>query len=142
MMERNIYVKLDENNLVIDFIGVPKDGYVLKSNYKNASYLSEGFFVDDENQSFVPPKPYESWILNEETCLWEAPVAYPADGFTHTWNEETLTWDLIENSKRPESWIFNEDTIRWEPPVAYPDDGKKYAWNEESVTWDLIEDRI
>ena len=94
-MERNIYVKLDENNLVIDFIGVPKDGYVLKSNYKNASYLSEGFFVDDENQSFVPPKPYQSWVYDKTAGIYIAPLPYPAQPDSpksYVWNEEIINW--------------------------------------------------
>jgi hypothetical protein len=42
------------------------------------------------------PKPYQSWILNEDTCLWEAPVAKPNDENNYNWNEITTTWDLVE----------------------------------------------
>jgi hypothetical protein len=44
------------------------------------------------------PKPFNSWILNEDTCLWESPVAYPTDGQRYNWNEENQTWDLLEHS--------------------------------------------
>jgi|TARA_R110000823_G_scaffold274394_1_gene393342 hypothetical protein len=55
-----------------------------------------GMIYDEDRDAFILKKPYASWILNEDTCLWEAPVAYPDDGEKYTWNEETTTWDLIE----------------------------------------------
>jgi hypothetical protein len=45
---------------------------------------------------FYLPQPYDSWTLNTSTYLWEAPVAYPTDGQSYTWNEETTSWDLVE----------------------------------------------
>jgi len=54
-----------------------------------------GFTYDEDRDAFIPKKPYASWILNETTCQWEAPVAYPDDGEEYNWNEETTTWDLI-----------------------------------------------
>jgi len=59
------------------------------------NYAGIGFTYDEIRDAFIPPKPYESWILNEDSCLWEAPVEYPIDGEQYTWNEETQTWDLI-----------------------------------------------
>ena len=53
-----------------------------------------GFTYDSERDAFIPPKPYNSWILNEQTCNWEAPVAYPTDGQRYYWNEETQSWTL------------------------------------------------
>jgi hypothetical protein len=55
-----------------------------------------GFIYDENRDAFIPPKPFNSWILNEDTCLWNAPVAYPTDGNKYTWNESTLTWDIVE----------------------------------------------
>ena len=55
-----------------------------------------GFTYDEDRDAFIPPKPFASWVLNETTCQWEAPVAYPDDGERYTWNESTTTWDLIE----------------------------------------------
>jgi len=55
-----------------------------------------GYTYDETRDAFIPPKSYPSWILNEFTCLWEAPVAYPTDGEFYTWNESTLTWDIVE----------------------------------------------
>ena len=54
-----------------------------------------GFTYDEDRDAFIPKKPYNSWILNETTCQWEAPVAKPTPG-RYTWNEETTTWDLNE----------------------------------------------
>jgi hypothetical protein len=65
-------------------------------NYRK-NYAGMGYKYDEELDAFVPPKPYASWILNEDTALWDAPVAYPDDGEMYTWNEEELSWDLIEN---------------------------------------------
>ena len=59
------------------------------------NYASIGYTYDEIRDAFIPPKPYESWVLNEDSCLWEAPVEYPNDGEQYNWNEETQTWDLI-----------------------------------------------
>ena len=54
-----------------------------------------GYTYDEDRDAFIPPKPFNSWILNEDTCLWEAPVAYPDDGQNYEWNESTKQWDLV-----------------------------------------------
>ena len=59
------------------------------------NYASIGYTYDEIRDAFIPPKPYESWVLNEDSCLWEAPVEYPNDGEQYNWNEETQTWDLV-----------------------------------------------
>jgi len=56
------------------------------------NYAGKGFTYDRERDAFIPPKPYESWILNEDTCLWEAPVAYPNDSKLYTWDEDSGSW--------------------------------------------------
>ena len=53
-----------------------------------------GYVYDSQRDAFIPPKTYNSWILNEQTCTWEAPVAYPTDGQIYSWNEETQSWTL------------------------------------------------
>jgi len=60
------------------------------------NYAGIGFKYDQTKDAFIPPKPYQSWTLNETTCLWEAPVAYPTDGQIYKWNESNQTWDLVE----------------------------------------------
>ena len=59
------------------------------------NYAGIGYTYDESRDAFIPPKPFDSWILNETTCLWDAPVAMPDDGQMYTWNEELGTWDLI-----------------------------------------------
>jgi len=67
------------------------DGTPFRKNYAGIGYK-----YDQTRDAFIPPKPFNSWTLNETTCLWEAPVAYPDDDNTYTWNEENQTWDLVE----------------------------------------------
>ena len=55
-----------------------------------------GYTYDEDRDAFIPPKDYPSWTLNETTCQWEAPVAYPDDGKRYNWNEDNQSWDLIE----------------------------------------------
>jgi hypothetical protein len=59
------------------------------------NYAGIGYTYDFARDAFIPSKPFDSWTLNENSCLWEAPVAMPDDGQTYTWNEETTSWDLI-----------------------------------------------
>ena len=59
------------------------------------NYAGIGYTYDFARDAFIPTKPFDSWTLNENSCLWEAPVAYPNDGQMYTWNEETTSWDLI-----------------------------------------------
>ena len=65
-----------------------------KSFRKNFAGL--GFYYDQTRDAFIPPKPFNSWILNEDTYIWEVPVAYPQDGNMYKWNEQTLSWDIVE----------------------------------------------
>jgi len=53
-----------------------------------------GYTYDEDRDAFIPPKPFKSWVLNESTCLWEAPVAMPNDGQKYSWNEQNQSWDL------------------------------------------------
>lgn len=57
------------------------------------NYAGIGFTYDHEKDAFIPPKPFASWTLNEETCLWDAPTPIPNDGKFYTWNEDTLSWN-------------------------------------------------
>jgi hypothetical protein len=60
------------------------------------NYAGIGFTYDEERDAFIPPQPYESWVLNEDTCLWDAPVPMPEDGM-YTWDEETGAWIEVVN---------------------------------------------
>jgi|TARA_B100000085_G_scaffold273590_1_gene289216 hypothetical protein len=59
------------------------------------NYAGIGFTYDESKDAFIPPKPFNSWTLNETSCLWEAPVEYPTDGERYEWNEQDQQWDLI-----------------------------------------------
>ena len=58
------------------------------------NFAGIGFSYDKTRDAFIPPKPYPSWLLNDDTCQWEPPVAYPEGEGLYSWNEETQSWDL------------------------------------------------
>jgi hypothetical protein len=106
------FAELDENNIVVRVLvtdnDFPNEGYdwlveTLGGTWVQTSYNATirknfagvGFTYDEALDAFIPPKPYASWSLNEETCLWEAPTPYPTDGKNYNWDEETQDW--IEN---------------------------------------------
>jgi hypothetical protein len=79
-------------------------GIWVKTSYNatiRKNYAGIGFIYDKDRDAFIPPKPYNSWVLNESTCLWDAPVAYPTDVGTeeapkrYTWDEPTKSWELV-----------------------------------------------
>lgn len=105
------WAEIDKNNIVIRvLVGDNNDpagdegyswllenlgGTWVKTSYNGnirKNYAGIGYSYDEALDAFVPPKPFESWTLNEETALWEPPVAYPTDGELYVWDEESLTW--------------------------------------------------
>ena len=73
----------------------------VQTSYNNnfrKNHAGIGMTYDEDRDAFIAPKPYASWILNETTCIWEAPVAMPEDDNMYTWNETTTSWDLVDNS--------------------------------------------
>lgn len=67
--------------------GVHPEGRPLRKNYAGIGYV-----YDAERDAFIPPQPFPSWTLDEDTCLWNAPTAKPDDGKIYTWDEATLAW--------------------------------------------------
>lgn len=63
---------------------------------KRKNYAGIGYTFREDIDAFVPPRPFASWLLNEQTAQWEAPVAMPNDGSRYTWNEATLAWVELE----------------------------------------------
>ena len=59
------------------------------------NYAGIGYTYDAQRDAFIPPKPFESWTLDEETCLWNPPVAMPTDGGFYTWDEENQAWVAV-----------------------------------------------
>jgi len=72
--------------------GEPSDD---QSKALRFNYAGIGFTYDEGRDAFIPPKPFESWVLVEESCLWEAPVAYPTDGADYVWDEEAGNWSEV-----------------------------------------------
>jgi hypothetical protein len=56
------------------------------------NYAGIGYTYDAQRDAFIPPQPFPSWILNEDTCVWGSPIVYPTDGQLYNWDEETLSW--------------------------------------------------
>ena len=113
------FAELDDNNIVkqvivvsnnelLDESGIESEqkgidfcinllgGRWLQTSYNSnirKNYAGIGYFYDPIRDAFVAPQPYPSWGFNEQTCNWEAPVAYPTDAALYLWNEELLTWE-------------------------------------------------
>ncbi len=66
-------------------------GTPFRKNFAGVDYT-----YDQTRDAFIPPKTFNSWILNEDTCRWEAPVSRPDDGEKYEWNESTTSWDIVE----------------------------------------------
>jgi len=119
------YAFLDSNNTVTEVIfGIDENeliegkdpevwygefrGQVCKRTSYNGkirkNYAGIGFTYDVERDAFIGPKPFSKWILNEKTCQWVAPVAYPTDGFTYVWNDNKGEWEL-QNFAEPNEAI-------------------------------------
>jgi hypothetical protein len=69
--------------------GQHPEGRPLRKNYAGIGYT-----YDIQRDAFIPPQPFPSWILNEETCLWDSPTPRPTDGSPYKWNETTQSWDV------------------------------------------------
>jgi hypothetical protein len=114
------YAQIDSDNIVVDvFVGrddvvegvadwetyYSPEGFTVKQTSYNTygevhalggtpfrkNYAGIGYTYDENRDAFIPPKPYDSWLLDEDTCLWDAPVPKPEDGM-YTWDEETTSW--------------------------------------------------
>jgi hypothetical protein len=75
--------------------GEPSDD---QSKAYRFNFAGLGYTYDEERDAFIPPKPFESWVLDEDTCLWDAPIPMPEDGATYTWNEGTQSWDPVSEA--------------------------------------------
>jgi hypothetical protein len=70
-----------------------------QSKALRGNYAGIGYFYDEALDAFIPAKPYGSWVLDEATYLWNAPLPYPTDGLTYTWNEVETDWELQDFSE-------------------------------------------
>jgi hypothetical protein len=65
---------------------------------KRKNYAGQGYIFDEQRDAFIPPKPFASWVLVEETCQWKAPVDMPTDGQMYSWDEATTSWKAQETA--------------------------------------------
>lgn len=110
------FAEIDSNNTVVRVLVVPDDaedrgkdylandlglgGTWVQTSYNariRKNYAGVGFTYDAERDAFIAPKPFDSWLLDEETCQWKAPVEYPTDGVMYQWNEDNKDWEAIVN---------------------------------------------
>lgn len=113
------YAFLDENNIVTEVIvGIDETELIEDlspeiwyGNFRNQTcvrtsyngnirknYAGIGYSYDEERDAFIPPKPFDSWLLDEEICQWQSPVPYPSEvpeGSFYTWNEDIVNWEEI-----------------------------------------------
>jgi hypothetical protein len=108
------WAEIDANNLVVRVAVTNSDdpsgdegyswlvanlgGTWVQTSYNGAmrkNFAGIGFSYDSERDAFIPPKLFESWVLDEDTCQWQAPTPYPDDGKVYVWNEETVSWQEI-----------------------------------------------
>lgn len=108
------------------------------------NYAGVGYMYDPVRDAFYAPQPYPSWILNEDTCQWESPVARP-EGMDWHWNEPTLEWiDYVyfnpDGNQPYPSWTWDTKNGVWNAPVDYPENYNRieWIWNEETLTWEEI----
>jgi len=90
---------MEQEALGIDFL-TKLTGWAIwrQASYNNnmrKNHAGIGFSYDEERDAFIPPKPYPSWVLDEDTCLWDSPTPYPDDGNRYEWNESNQSWDSI-----------------------------------------------
>jgi|TARA_R100000455_G_C6207894_1_gene76397 hypothetical protein len=71
-----------------------KGEHILGGTPLRKNYAAPGYFYDDQRDAFIPPKPFPSWILDEETCTYNPPIERPDEDNSYDWNEDTQSWDL------------------------------------------------
>jgi len=103
-----IWAKLDNNRIVTELVVADEELIIsgrfgLSQNFVETSYTGAfrknyagiGYSYDMLRNAFIPPKPYPSWVLNEDTCRWNSPIAAPADGLYYNWDEDSLSWVVV-----------------------------------------------
>lgn len=112
------WAELDENNVVIRVtVGDNEDpngdegyqwlldnlgGTWVKTSYNGnirKNFAGIGMIYNEDLDAFIAPQPYPTWTLNENTCEWQAPVPYPTDGLGYDWDEDTLSWQIVDFSE-------------------------------------------
>jgi hypothetical protein len=117
-----VFVGKDENEGGTDwetYYSQGVDGYVLRTSYNTRggvhydpetnepsgeqskafrkNYAGIGYSYDVTRNAFIPPKPFASWVLDEDSCLWNPPIEMPQDGKMYLWNEENISWQSVND---------------------------------------------
>tara|TARA_R110000744_G_scaffold390_1_gene1583 strand:- start:196 stop:678 length:483 start_codon:yes stop_codon:yes gene_type:complete len=95
------------------------------------NFAGLGFSYDKKLDLFLPPKPFNSWLVDKEKASWKAPKPQP--DFAHYWNEEKLNWEL-SNPPYP-SWNYDPKAGQFVAPKERPDNKGTYLWDEDSLNW-------
>lgn len=109
------FAEIDNNNIVTRVLVVGDDqehrgqeflandlklgGTWIQTSYNGnirKNFAGIGFTYDQQKDAFIPPSPFPSWVLDETTCTWNAPIPIPQDNQPYFWNEDTLSWTLVE----------------------------------------------
>jgi hypothetical protein len=89
---------IEQESIGIDFLTKLTGWAIWKQTSFNKNFRKNhagiGYTYDEDRDAFIPPKPFNSWILNEDTCLWNSPVAMPQNIKLYSWNENNQSWDL------------------------------------------------
>jgi hypothetical protein len=110
------FAEIDSDNIVVRVLVVPDEaedrgqdylandlglgGTWIQTSYNariRKNYAGQGFTYDAQRDAFIAPKPFDSWLLDEESCQWKAPIDYPTDGVMYEWNEKKKDWVAIKN---------------------------------------------
>ena len=93
----NSFVDTEPGNWIQTSYNTIGGVHVLGGTPLRKNFAGIGYTYDAQRDAFIPPKEFNSWVLNETTCLWEAPIAHPNEnGEGYKWNESTTSWDAIE----------------------------------------------
>lgn len=138
----NIFNFQSHDSILLDQVKeqIKADSYISCCEY-GLAYINGDFY----NNKFYLPKPFPSWIRNEDLGIWEAPIAMPENiPHKYIWNESEISWSLAPIPSKPfESWTFDSDLYVWEAPIPYPDfdeeNPKYYEWNEDILNWEEIQ---
>ena len=91
---------VEQEKIGVDFLTKLTGWAIWKQTSYNGNFRKNhagiGYTYDEDRDAFIPKKPFASWILNETTCRWDAPVAHPNDGQSYNWNETIQNWELVE----------------------------------------------
>lgn len=140
------FAKLDSDNIVLQVIVIEGEGVegvegeahcadLYGGNWKQTSdtgsfrknYAGKGYTYDAERDAFIGPKPFDSWVLTEETCIWTPPIPFP------------MTYEYVTklDGSQNDRYIWDEETLSWIGPLVYSGVDRNAFFNEETGKWEV-----